>query len=49
LARPERKRGIGRPMMSWVGGVDQNSEKTVERKWRREVRNMDVWMSVDSS
>lgn len=35
-------------MMRWVGGVDQDSERTVVRKWRREVRNIDVWMSVDS-
>jgi hypothetical protein len=36
-------------MMRWVGGVDQDSERIVVRKWRRQVRNMDVWMGVDSS
>jgi hypothetical protein len=49
LGRPEGKRGIGRPMMSWVGGLDQDSERIVVRKWKRQFRNMDVWMGVDSS
>ena len=49
MARPEWKRGIGRPVMRWVGGVDQDSERIVVRKWRRQVKNMDVWMGVDSS
>jgi hypothetical protein len=27
--------------MRWVGGVDQDGERIVERNWRRQVRNMD--------
>jgi len=32
LARPVRKRGIGKPVMRCVGGVDQDSERIVVRK-----------------
>jgi hypothetical protein len=29
--------------------LDQDSERIVVRKWKRQFRNMDVWMGVDSS
>jgi len=43
LARPEGKRGTGRPKMSWVDSVDQEGERTGERNRRRRARNMDKW------
>jgi hypothetical protein len=29
---PEGKRGIGRPKMKWLGGVDQDSKRTGEER-----------------
>jgi hypothetical protein len=43
LARPEAKRGTGRPKMKWVDSVDQESERTGERNGRRRARNRDKW------
>jgi hypothetical protein len=35
IARPEGKRGIGRPKMRWRDSVDQDAEAVGERNWRR--------------
>jgi hypothetical protein len=35
IARPEGKRGIGRPKMRWRDSVDQDAEDLGERNWRR--------------
>jgi hypothetical protein len=43
LARPEGKRGTGRPKMRWVDSVDQEGERTGERNTRRQARNTDKW------
>jgi hypothetical protein len=43
LARPEGKRGTGRPKMRWVDSVDQKGEKTGERNRKRRARNRDKW------
>ena len=36
LARPEGKRGTGRPKMRWVDSIDQEGEKTGERNRKRQ-------------
>jgi hypothetical protein len=41
LVRPEGKRGNGRPKRRWVDSVDQDGERTGERKRRRRARNKD--------
>jgi hypothetical protein len=35
IARPEGKRGIGRPKMRWSDSVDQDAEALGERNWGR--------------
>jgi hypothetical protein len=43
LASPEGKRGTGRPKRRWVDSVDQDGERTGERKRRRRARDKDKW------
>jgi hypothetical protein len=35
IARPEGKRGMGRPKMRWRGSVDRDAEVLGKRNWRR--------------
>lgn len=46
LARPEGKRGIGRPKMKWLDGVNQDSAKIGQRNCRRHARNEDEWKKL---
>lgn len=46
LARPEGKRGIGRPKMKWVDDVNQGSARIGERNCRRHARNEDEWKKL---
>jgi hypothetical protein len=32
--------------MGWVDGMDQDTESTGERNWRRQARNMDEWKKL---
>ena len=42
LARSKGKRGIGRPKMRWLDSIDQDSERTEERK----AINRDKWYKL---
>ena len=46
LARSEGKRGIGRPKMKWVDGVNQDSARRGERNCRRNARNDGEWKKL---
>jgi hypothetical protein len=46
LARPEGKRGIGRPKMRWRDSVDQDAEDLGERNWRRLSMNKKEWKKL---
>jgi hypothetical protein len=46
IARPERKRGIGRPKRRWRDSVDQDAEALGERNWRRLSMNREEWKKL---
>jgi hypothetical protein len=46
IARPEGKRGIGRPKMRWRDSVDQDAEALGERNWGRLSMTKEEWKKL---
>jgi sorting nexin-29 len=46
IARPEGKRGIGRPKMRWRDSVGQDAEALGERNWGRLSMNKEEWKKL---
>ena len=46
LARPDGKRGNGRSNMRWLDGVDRDSERIGEGKWRSQARKRDEYKNL---
>jgi hypothetical protein len=45
IARPEEKRGMGRPKMRWKDSVDHDAEALGERNWRSSM-NKEEWKKL---